>query len=284
MNEGFQEVRILDNYYQTSSFFPMPVVLVSTLAENGQTNLGPYSLCFPHMIAGGHAMMLITRSSSNTANNIRRTGLAALNFIPAHRRFLASCVRLGFPGDETAEKMKGSVFTLRPSCREQMGSTPYPQIVQESVQVFECTWDPAHDDSPSPDESHFLLRIEKIVMPKHWHDALLAGGRFPSLPVDYGYRDDSRFWFCRHGRPFAIGIPKGKGSDASTVLYQAQRLDQDIQWEPEACAKLAGVPRLFLKQVLSGVNAEARKRGISRITPGLLDELREKRAGEPGRR
>ena len=40
--DDFEDVRILDNFYQTSSFFPMPVVLVGTLAENGQTNLGPY--------------------------------------------------------------------------------------------------------------------------------------------------------------------------------------------------------------------------------------------------
>lgn len=56
MAEEFTEVRILDNFYQTSSFFPMPVVLVSTVAESGQTNLGPYSLCFPHIITGGAIM------------------------------------------------------------------------------------------------------------------------------------------------------------------------------------------------------------------------------------
>jgi hypothetical protein len=35
MADKFTEVRIVDNYYQTSSFFPMPVVLVSTLAASG---------------------------------------------------------------------------------------------------------------------------------------------------------------------------------------------------------------------------------------------------------
>ena len=60
MNNEFVDVRILDNFYQTSSFFPMPVVLVSTVAETGQTNLGPYSLCFPYIIAGEHAMILIS--------------------------------------------------------------------------------------------------------------------------------------------------------------------------------------------------------------------------------
>lgn len=50
--DDFTDVKILDNFYQTSCFYPMPVVLVSTLAESGQTNLGPYSLCFPHVISG----------------------------------------------------------------------------------------------------------------------------------------------------------------------------------------------------------------------------------------
>ena len=42
----------------------MPVVLVSTLSDEGQTNLGSYSLCFPHLIAGKYAMMLICREDS----------------------------------------------------------------------------------------------------------------------------------------------------------------------------------------------------------------------------
>jgi len=29
MTQEFTDIRILDNFYQTSSFFPMPVVLVS---------------------------------------------------------------------------------------------------------------------------------------------------------------------------------------------------------------------------------------------------------------
>ncbi|MHA2302040.1 MAG: hypothetical protein ACXACD_13925 [Candidatus Thorarchaeota archaeon] len=77
MVADFEPIRILDNYYQTSSFFPMPVVLISTVSESGQTNLGPYSLCFPFVIAdqGKFSMMLASRSDSNTALNIKRTGL-----------------------------------------------------------------------------------------------------------------------------------------------------------------------------------------------------------------
>ena len=40
MSQDFTEVRIVDNFYQTSSFIPMPVILVSTFAESGMINLG----------------------------------------------------------------------------------------------------------------------------------------------------------------------------------------------------------------------------------------------------
>ena len=48
--DDFEDVPVLDNFYQTSAFFPMPVVLVATRADDGAANLGPYSLCFPHVI------------------------------------------------------------------------------------------------------------------------------------------------------------------------------------------------------------------------------------------
>ncbi|MBN2230702.1 MAG: hypothetical protein JW779_14025 [Candidatus Thorarchaeota archaeon] len=138
----FEQIRILDNFYQTSSFFPVPVVLVSTLAEKGQTNLGPYSLCFPHLIAreSKYAMMLICREDSNTAMNIKRTGVCALNFIPDEKRYMENCVVLGFSGETTEEKMVNSIFTLMPSMRPDNGNgSNYPEVVEESVQIFECT-------------------------------------------------------------------------------------------------------------------------------------------------
>ena len=84
----FKDLRIVDNFYQTSSFFPMPVVLASTVSESGQTNIGSYSLCFPYYIAGKdyYAMILEVRNSSNTAQNILRTGKVALNFIPDNKK------------------------------------------------------------------------------------------------------------------------------------------------------------------------------------------------------
>ncbi len=48
---SFKDLRIADNFYQTSAFFPMPTILISTLNEEGNTTLGAYSLCFPYCIA-----------------------------------------------------------------------------------------------------------------------------------------------------------------------------------------------------------------------------------------
>ena len=68
----FQELRIVDNFYQTSLFYPMPAVLVSTLTDDGKTTCGPYSLLAPFYVAGKpyYAFMLEARNSSNTAQNL----------------------------------------------------------------------------------------------------------------------------------------------------------------------------------------------------------------------
>ena len=69
---SFKDLRIVDNFYQTSLFFPMPTVLISTLAKDGSTSLGPYSLVQPYYVAGKdfYAMLLSCRNSSNTAQNL----------------------------------------------------------------------------------------------------------------------------------------------------------------------------------------------------------------------
>ena len=61
---SFKDLRIVDNFYQTSAFFPMPTILISTLDDDGNTTLGAYSLCFPYYIAGKdyYAMILECRN------------------------------------------------------------------------------------------------------------------------------------------------------------------------------------------------------------------------------
>ena len=281
MTDDFQKISVLDNFYQTSFYYPMPVIMVTTLAESGNTNIGSYSLCFPFGIAGRHSMMLISRGDSNTAINIRRTGLAALNFIPYDKKYMKNAVRLGYPGQTTEEKQKESIFTLLPSMRERkIKDTKYPEIIEEATEIIECTWE---DDTDifnyvgTKEEGHFLLIIDNIFMKKRWYEALEKGnGRFPSLPIDYGYRDSKYFWFTGHGRPYKEPIPSDKGIDVNSIIYQVQRLPYSLEWEDEAYKKLIKVPRIFLKRVLESISKRAIEEGIKKITPELLDKYSKK--------
>jgi hypothetical protein len=146
---------------------------------------------------------------------------------------------------------------------------------------MECTW----NDDPeiffykgSDEESHYLLHIDNILMKPRWHKALLKGnGKFPSMPVDYGYRDSKFFWFAKHGRPYREAIPADKGIDVNSIIYQVQRLPYDLEWEEEAYIKLIKVPRIFLKRVLESISQRAVSEGKKRITPELLDKYSKKR-------
>ena len=135
----FKDLRIVDNFYQTSAFFPMPTILISTLDDEGKTTLGAYSLCFPYYIAGKdyYAMILECRNSSNTAQNILKRGKCALNFLEDNKKDFKETVRLGFPGDTSKEKMKDCIFKLENG----LASGIRPQIISKAYQVFECSWD-----------------------------------------------------------------------------------------------------------------------------------------------
>lgn len=282
----FEQIRILDNFYQTSSFFPMPVVLVSTIADSGQTNLGPYSLCFPHLIAeeGKYAMMLICREDSNTATNIKRTGVCAINFIPDDKKYMENCVVLGFPGETTEEKMANSAFTLIPSMREDNGNSGnYPEVVKEAIQIFECTWDQSYPHKLIQGCDNFLLKVDSIHLQKKYKEAIIRGmdeKSFPSLPIDFGFRDNIYFWFAETKKPYKVRIPEDKGTNLNTVMYAAKRFDPSVEWTEEAAEKIVNVPRIFLKRVFEGVVKAAKEEGITVITPEFMDKIRDKRSDE----
>ena len=50
--KDFKNVKILNNYFESCIFFPMPTTLIGTLDENEETSFGAYSLVFPYYI--GH--------------------------------------------------------------------------------------------------------------------------------------------------------------------------------------------------------------------------------------
>ena len=303
---SFEDLRIVDNFYQTSAFFPMPTVLVGTLSESGQTNLGPYSLIQPYYVAGKdyYAMLLCCRNSSNTAQNLLRNNKCSINFIPDDKKFFKETVRLGFPGDTTEEKMKDCSFTLEDGLMGTIAPEQhYPQVVAESFQVMECTWiselDNAQNDKPglldgypgpyhdfngitSEFGAHFILRIDKILMkPKH-RNAIINGVTakgFPRVPVDYGYRDSKNFWYTRFVKPHPELLPVREGS-LQSVRYAADRIDDKIKFTDEACAKLVKVPRIFLNTALKGCVKWARENDVTLIDAEHMDAINDKRAKE----
>jgi len=139
---SFENLRIVDNFYQTSAFFPMPTVLISTLTEEGMTTCGPYSLVQPYYVASKdyYAMLLNCRNSSNTAQDLLRSGKCAINFIPDKRKYFKEAVRMSWPGDTPQEKMKDCLFTLEDGLRAaEDPNNLYPKVIAEAYQVFECT-------------------------------------------------------------------------------------------------------------------------------------------------
>jgi flavin reductase (DIM6/NTAB) family NADH-FMN oxidoreductase RutF len=300
--DKLKELRIVDNFYQTSAFFPMPTVMAATISENGQTNLGAYSLCFPYYVAGKdyYAMILECRNSSNTAQNILRNKKVTLNFIPDNRKYFKEAVRLGFPGDTTEEKMKNCIFTLSKSDLDE----DRPLIVEESFQVFECTWDDSLENAfedkagnlegyeppyrnfngiTSKFGAHFILKIDRILMKEKYHNSIVNGvkkNNFPKVPVDYGYRDSTNFWYTKFtARPIPEKI-QAKEGDVKSVIYAASRIDPTVTFTDDACAKLTKIPRVFLKAALTQMVNIAKEEGITVIDENALTIINDKRRKE----
>ena len=303
---SFEELRIVDNFYQTSAFFPMPTVLVSTLCEDGSTSLGPYSLVQPYYIAGKgyYAMLLQCRNSSNTAQHLLRTGTCALNFITDDKNYFKECVKLSWPGDKPENKMPRCNFHLEKGLAGMSEpETTRPYIVTEAFQVMECTWmrqlDGAQNDAPgcidgyeppyhdfngitSKYGAHFILRVDNILMKEKYRKAIINGvrsGDFPHIPVDYGYRDSKNFWYTRQSRVISELLPMRKSS-LESVRYAADRIDDKIKFSDAACERLLNVPRIFLPTALRGCVDWARENGVELITAEHMDIINDKRAKE----
>ena len=301
---SFKDLRIVDNFYQTSSFFPMPTILISTLDEEGNTTIGAYSLCFPYYIAGKdyYAMILECRNSSNTAQNILRTGKCALNFLEDDRKDFAQTVKLGFPGETSKEKMAKCKFELEKGQAE--GTRPL--VIKKAFQVFECSWDDTLEDAYLDKEKigqlegiegpyrnfngvtskfgcHFILKIDKILMKEKYYNAIINGvksSNFPRVPVDYGYRDSTHFWYSKFKRPIKEPIPAGKEASVESVMYAANRIDDKIKFSKEACQMIVKIPRVFLKAALTQMVDYARNKGWTYIDVEQMKEIRDKRSKE----
>ncbi len=302
----FRSLKVVDNFYQNNLFFPMPTVEISTLCEDGTTNIGSYSLVFPYYIAGKdyYAMILECRNSSNTAQNILKNGKCALNFIKDDRKYFKEAVRLGFPGKTPHEKMKDCIFELIKGQAE--GERPL--IIKDAYQVIECTWDDSLEDAykckqhigelegveppynnfngiTSKFGCHFILKIDNILMEEKYADNLKNGltrTSFPNVPVDYGYHDSKNFWYKKFKGflPVAEKIAESNAASVESVMYCAERLDTKVRFTKEACEMYVKIPRPFLKAALLQIAEIAEKNGIEVIDKQAalkIAELRKKK-------
>ena len=310
---SFKNLRIVDNFYQSSLFFPMPTVLISTLADDGSTTCGAYSLVQPFYVAGKgyYAMLLSCRNSSNTAQNILKRKKCAINFVPDDRKTFKEVVRLGWPGDTPQEKMKDFKFTLEDGLRkEEDPEGTYPKVIAECPQVIECTWmdtlDNAQNDPlmkegedhyelekyhdfngiTTPYGAHFVLRVDKILMKEKYYNAIVNGVTkwdFPHLAVDYGYRDSKNFWYHKHN--FMIGelLPMRQTTLAS-VRYAADRIDPSVHFTDDALQTIVNVPRIFLPTVLKGCVSWAKENNVTEITAKEMKIINDKRNQEKNKK
>ena len=306
---SFENLRIVDNFYQTSLFFPMPTVIISTLCEDGTTNLGPYSLVQPYYVAGKdyYAMLLCCRNSSNTAQNILRNGKCTLNFIDDNPKTFKEAVKLSWPGDKPEEKMPKCNFKLERSMIEEETGEARPMVLTDAIEAIECTWvrelegaekfaagelngyEPPYNDFngiTSKFGAHFILKVDRILMKKRYADAIIRGVKssdFPPLPVDYGYRDSKNFWFHRKTRMRAELLPIRKQS-LESVRYAADRADDKVKFTDDALETILNVPRVFLPLVLKGCVEWARENNCELITAAEMKIINDKRAKEKNKK
>lgn len=305
MDKSFKDIRIVDNFYQSSSFFPMPLCLIGTLDEEGKlTSFGAYSLCFPYYIAGKgyYAMILECRNTSNTCKGILRHGKCTINFLSFSKKKFAEHVRLGFPGDTPEEKMKDFKFNVEDGMSKELDPNGnYPKIIKEANQIFECTWvkelDNAQDDKVQEEYNepyhnfngitskfgaHFILKIDHILLKEKYYNAIVNGvtkNNFCPLPTNWGYRDSKYFWCSDYKKPIPVGIPD-KEVDLTSVKYAANRLNTDVKFTDEALKMLVKVPRPFLKLVLQGCVDWANRNNCKLITEKEMKIINDKRSKE----
>lgn len=303
---SFKDLRIVDNFYQTSAFYPMPTVCITTVNPDGSLNVGSYSLVFPYYIAGKdyYAMLLECRNNSNTCQNVLRTGKLALNFIPDDKKTFKEAVRLGFPGPSD-EKMKDCKFKFEDGLADPKDKDR-PKVISSAFQVMECTWDSSLENGGKwkPGEmdgykgpyndfngitskfgAHFILKVDKILMKPKYYDAIVNGVKakdFPPVPVDYGYRDSTNFWYTPFKGRKAISepVPAPKEIDIDSIKYAANRCDPDIKFTDEALMNFVKVPRPFLKTVLMGCVDWAKENNVTLITDEHVKIINDKRNAE----
>ena len=273
-----------DNWYQSSAFYGSGFALITSANEAGVTSIGPYQLSFPFEVITGRSWLVISRPTSNTANNVKRTQKCALNFVEYDREKIQTILEFGYPGQTPEEKMEYNTFELMesPTPGRESGDI-YPKIIKDAYQVFECTLDvkrinenPILRDAKS---AHLLLNIDNILVKEKWIGRIDGSGdEMPHIPLTYGFRGASNFWFGDATPAYKLPIPD-KGPKVETVHYEANRMDDEVRFTLEASEQLTGIPNAFLRQVLQGIINQAKKRGITEVDAEFVQQLNAEREG-----
>lgn len=123
-------------------------------------------------------------------------------------------------------------------------------------------------------------------MKEKYYNAIVNGVKasdFPKVPVDYGYRDSTNFWYTKFPRltkPIAEPIPAPKEVDLASIRFAADRIDPNIKFTDEALKTFVKVPRPFLKTVLNGCVTWAKDNGVTIITEKEVKIINDKRNAE----
>ena len=123
-------------------------------------------------------------------------------------------------------------------------------------------------------------------MKKKYTEAIINGVKakdFPSLPVDYGYRDSKNFWFHRKTKMRAELLQMRQAS-LESVRYAADRVDDTIKFTDEALMTILGVPRVFLSVVLKGCVSWAKENNVTLITAEHMAIINDKRSKEKNKK
>jgi flavin reductase (DIM6/NTAB) family NADH-FMN oxidoreductase RutF len=272
-----------DNWYQRSSFYGSSFSLITTVSESGETNIGPYQLSAPFEVIGRGSWMVISRPGSNTDTNVKRTLKCVLNFVEYSEERIKTILEFGYPGQTTEEKMEyNNVFELIDSPTPGHESNDiYPKIIKEAYQAYECTLDidrinenPILRDSPS---SHLLLNIDTILVKESWMERIDGGGdRMPNIPLTYGFRGASTFWFGDSAPAYKLPIPD-RGPQLDLVHYEANRMDDVVRFTEGASQQLVGIPNAFLRTVLEGIIKQAKVRDVELVDEDFVIALNKER-------
>ncbi len=274
-------VSIRDNFYQSSAFFPMPFALITTKNEAGITSIGPYSLLFPLGISEEHSMLLVSRASSNTATNLRRTGKCALHWIEFDRPLLQTVVDLGYPGVPPEEKMRDVPFELMQTPTPEFRDDPdFPLLIKGAFQIFECELDGRFEYQPvrfaarELVEDYLALKVKNILMPESFKQKLIERQVFPDMPISYGFRGGKEFWFVRHGEPFHVPVPRNKGMGLPGIYQMANTLDSEVAFTEDACQILTAVPAPFVEAALKVFVDMAKQGKVPKVDANFINSTR----------